>query len=141
MSFNVEQKRPKYTYFDFKAGRCKDVDYFRSAYGGVVTKHFDERDTDKTHPFFLVYREVKESEICHYYEVKVYDFTRGLIIKKKVRNKISNELCWNGDDEHLGIKDNNYFREYVQYLIDSFIIILPPKKETKKSKKNKKGSK
>lgn len=122
MGYSIEQQKPKYTYFDFKAGRCSDLEYMRCAYGGTVTKHFVGCDGDQMHPFFLIIREVKEPGI-HHYEAKVYDLERGLIDKRKLSHKPSNIQYWDGDDEVLGFKDNFYFKEYVQFLLDSGKII------------------
>lgn len=128
MSDFVGQRRPKYTYFDFKAGKCSDLEYFRSAYGGKVTKHYAFRDTEHAHPFFLVNRRVDEGRY-HYFELKVYDLKRGLIDKKVREHAVTNNFYWNGDDENAGFCDSAYFREYVQYLIDTLDIPTSDKSE------------
>jgi len=121
MSERINSRVPKYNYFDYKSGRCSDIQYFRSAYGGTVTKHYAERDAKKSHPFFLI---IRKADDCNYtcYEAKVYDLTRGLLDKEQIYEQVSNATYWNGTDEEAGYKDSFRFRDYVQFLADSFMI-------------------
>ena len=118
MSERYVSSVPKFNWYDFKAGRCSDLDYYKSAYGGpgsVVTKHYDKKDSRKQHPFFVVKHGGKTNfwgEKCA--EFKVYDMSRGLLSKEEREDSLSNKEYWNE------YKSTYSHMNYVEFLADTF---------------------
>lgn len=133
MSERYVSSLPKYNWYDYKAGRCSDLDYYKSAYGGsgsTVTKHFDPKDTKKDHPFFVIKRNVRVNfwgeKVA---EFKVYDMSRGLLNKEE-HTDVTNSVYWKE------YKKSFPHMNYVDFLADTFAIIPPdPKKDPKKEAK------
>lgn len=133
MSERYQTGVPKYNWYDYKAGRCTDLEYYKAAYGGpgsVVTKHYDAKDLKKDHPFFVVKRAVKTNfwgeRVC---EFKVYDMTRGLLNKEEQPESVTNKEYWND------YKTSYSHLSYVDFLADTFAIItsLPKRNRSKSS--------